>query len=259
MYFDHLYRLSEIEIVGNNDYTSYVRNYNIHKFQTIWLIIYTYVFLIIASFINIKKIKNSVLANVNLIMNTIILALFLIVSLLTLSELRTNYLTQNNAEYFEIGFMNLAIRYIFYVFLFALVFTNYLYVKSGIMKKNLNKAVGLFIHIIVLWVLSSELLHWLDIAAVANTYKLGLSILWGTYSLMIIVVGIIKKFPHYRIAGIILFALTLLKLFVYDISQLGTIAKTIAFVLLGVLLLIISFLYNKYRHHITDEGKEEVE
>ena len=50
-----------------------------------------------------------------------------------------------------------------------------------------------------------------------------------------------------RIAAIVLVALTLLKLFFYDLSSLDTIAKTIVFVVLGVLLLIISFLYTKYR------------
>ena len=48
-------------------------------------------------------------------------------------------------------------------------------------------------------------------------------------------------------------AIMLMKLFFYDFSDLDTIAKTIAFTLLGILLLIISFLYNKYRNIISDE------
>jgi uncharacterized membrane protein len=47
----------------------------------------------------------------------------------------------------------------------------------------------------------------------------------------------------------------LVKLFFYDISHLGTISKTIVFVSLGVLLLIVSFLYNKYKDLIDDEPK----
>ncbi len=51
-----------------------------------------------------------------------------------------------------------------------------------------------------------------------------------------------------------LFAITLGKLFFYDISHLNTIAKTIVFVVLGVLLLVISFLYNKYKYLIFEEN-----
>jgi len=47
--------------------------------------------------------------------------------------------------------------------------------------------------------------------------------------------------------AIALFGVTLIKLFFYDISHLDTISKTIVFVTLGILLLIISFLYNKYK------------
>jgi uncharacterized membrane protein len=95
----------------------------------------------------------------------------------------------------------------------------------------------------------------MDIAYSSQSYKLGLSILWGIYALLLIVLGIGKKKKHLRIGAIVLFAVTLLKLFFYDISQLDTISKTIVFVSLGILLLIISFLYNKYRHLIAEENE----
>jgi uncharacterized membrane protein len=82
---------------------------------------------------------------------------------------------------------------------------------------------------------------------------LGLSILWGIYALWLISLGIWKQKKHLRIGAIVLFGLTLVKLFVYDISHLDTISKTIVFVSLGVLLLIISFLYNKFKNLILDE------
>ncbi len=54
--------------------------------------------------------------------------------------------------------------------------------------------------------------------------------------------------------GIAIFGVTLIKLFIYDVSHMDTIPKTILFVSLGILLLIISFLYNKYKHIISDEA-----
>jgi len=93
----------------------------------------------------------------------------------------------------------------------------------------------------------------MDIAESTQSYKLGLSILWGIYSLLLIALGIWKKKKYLRIGAISLFGVTLIKLFLYDIKYLDTISKTIVFVLLGILLLIISFLYNKYKHIISEE------
>ena len=95
----------------------------------------------------------------------------------------------------------------------------------------------------------------MDLAGSNQSYKLGLSILWGVYALLLIALGIWKKKKYLRVGAIVLFSITLIKLFFYDISSLNTIAKTIVFVSLGVLLLIISFLYNKYKHIISDEVK----
>jgi uncharacterized membrane protein len=105
------------------------------------------------------------------------------------------------------------------------------------------------------WILSSELIHWMHMTNASESYKLGLSVLWGTYSLFLIAIGIWKKNKPLRIGAIVLFGITLLKLFIYDISHLSTIAKTVVFVSLGVLLLVIPFLYNKYKHIISDENE----
>ena len=74
------------------------------------------------------------------------------------------------------------------------------------------------------------------------------------YSLVLVGIGIWKKKKHLRIAAMALFGLTLGKLFLYDIIHLNTIAKTIVMVSLGILLLIFSFMYNKFQ--IDDETKE---
>jgi uncharacterized membrane protein len=88
-------------------------------------------------------------------------------------------------------------------------------------------------------------------------YRLGLSILWGVYALLLVVIGIWKNKKQLRIEAIALFAITLLKLFFYDMSRLGTIRKTIVFLSLGVLLLVISFLYNKFRNIISQANENQ--
>ena len=98
-----------------------------------------------------------------------------------------------------------------------------------------------------------ELINWMDLAGAKDSFKLGLSILWGIYALLLISLGIWKNKKYLRIGAIALFSVTLIKLFFYDISHLNTISKTIVFLALGILLLIISFLYNKFKHIISNE------
>ena len=94
---------------------------------------------------------------------------------------------------------------------------------------------------------------------IADADKLGLSILWGVYALFLIVLGIAWNKKHLRITAFVMLAVTLIKLFIYDVADLPTIPKTILFVSLGLLLLIISFLYNKYKAIIFKTDEEPVE
>ena len=65
-------------------------------FKSIWLIIYTLLFASILSFVNIKRIKNSMLGNLNLGLNALILFIFLTQGLYDISELRESYLSGNS-------------------------------------------------------------------------------------------------------------------------------------------------------------------
>jgi uncharacterized membrane protein len=94
--------------------------------------------------------------------------------------------------------------------------------------------------------------HWQDMAGIGGSYKIGISILWGVFSLMMVIIGIWKRKKYLRIGAIVLFGITLIKLFFYDLTDLDTIARTIVFISLGILLLIISFLYNKYNRVLFD-------
>ncbi|MCU0404442.1 MAG: DUF2339 domain-containing protein, partial [Chitinophagaceae bacterium] len=114
----------------------------------------------------------------------------------------------------------------------------------------------LLFHLTVLNILSHELITWLKINNYTGFDKLSLSICWGVYSLLLIGLGIFKNKKHLRIAAIVLFAITLVKLFFYDLAKLSTISKTIVFISLGLLMLTISFLYNKYKTKITGTDEE---
>ena len=236
------------------------KNEDISKFETIWLFNYTLLFLTILSFVNMKKIKNQQLALINLGLIVFIVFLFLLEGLYTLSELRESYLKSSVSSKYEVGIYHIYNRYISFGFLALLLISTYKYIHKDFIKKDFKVAFDALLYIFdallyiyIVWIASSELIHWMDMASSTQSYKLGLSILWGTYSLLLIALGIWKKKKYLRIGAMILFGITLIKLFIYDISHLDTISKTIVFISLGTLLLIISFLYNKYTHIISNK------
>ena len=182
----------------------------------------------------------------------VVVIAFLTHGLYNLSELRDAYLSHTD-RYFNISSFNIGIRYLSIAFFALLIIQCYKLMQSGLLKKDFKVIFDHLLYISILWLISSELINILGLANLDGSYKLGLSILWGVYSLFLISMGLAKNKKHLRIGAMVLFGITLIKLFIYDIAYLSTISKTIVFVSLGVLLLIISFLYNKYKHLIIDD------
>jgi uncharacterized membrane protein len=256
IYWDQLYQDSFIGIKKAGQLIP-TRHWNadLSNFKTIWILNYSILFFSVMSFLNIKKIRNKNLGIINLAINAFILFVFLCLGLYTLSELRESYLQIPNV-YYTSSIFNIGIRYISFVFAALLLTSIYFYIDQEFLQPviiDLKTGFDIMLFTSLIWILSSELINWMDIMQSTQSYKLGLSILWGGYSLLLIGLGIWKKKKHLRISAIVLFGVTLLKLFFYDLTYLDTISKTIVFVTLGILLLIISFLYNKYTNIISDD------
>jgi len=240
----------------NIDYTKTVRNEDLKLFRDIWLFNYTMIFLSALSLVNFRKFRDNILGVVNISFTGLTIFTFLLTGLYSLSRLRTSYLQEAYLKHFEHGIFNVGVRYMTLAIVGITLLICYKYVHQNFIKPNFRKAYDIFMHLAIIWIASSELISWLDIVGYSQNYKLGLSILWGVYALFLIALGIKQNKKRLRIGAITLFGVTLLKLFLYDISHLNTMSKTIVFVSLGALLLIISFLYNKYKHIIAYENKE---
>jgi uncharacterized membrane protein len=255
-YFSKLYHASEIALPDADGYNMTEHNYDINDFKSIWLINYSLLFVSLMILINNLKLKNRALGIVFLVLAIMVGGIFLTGGLYTLSELRDSYLNGDLAEFYNITNYNIWIRYIAFAFFGLLLFCVHKLIRQDFLRINFKLPFELLVHTSILWVLSSELINWMALGESDQSYKLGLSILWGVYALLLIVLGIWKNKKYLRVAAIVLFGVTLVKLFFYDIASLNTISKTIVFVSLGVLLLIISFLYNKFKDKITDENPE---
>jgi hypothetical protein len=84
--------------------------------------------------------------------------------------------------------------------------------------------------------------------------KIGFPILWGVLSFAFLIVGIKKQWKQLRIISLTLLGMTIVKLFVYDIKNVSETGKIVAFILLGILILIISFVYQKIKKLVVDDS-----
>ena len=215
-------------------------------FRVIWLTNYTLLYLIVISWVNIKIYKNRTFAGINLIINAIAIFLFLTFGLynLSLSKGFGDFGTQYLLRYSSIAIFG------------GLLFSTSQYIKQPFILLNSSVGINVATHIIFLCVLTSELFNWMHLLNTQSIYKLGLSLLWSIYGFGLIIFGIWKRLKHLRIMAFIIFGITILKLFFYDIAHQSTISKTIVMISLGAVLLIVSFLYNKYIGKILKEENE---
>lgn len=87
----------------------------------------------------------------------------------------------------------------------------------------------------------------------------GVSILWAIFALSWLVRGIWMNAAPARWAGLVLFGIVTFKVFFSDLSQLDQVLRSVAFLVLGLLLLAGSFLYLRHRETFAtnnDETKE---
>ena len=86
-----------------------------------------------------------------------------------------------------------------------------------------------------------------------QNHKIGYPILWGVTSFILIAIGLKTKKKHLRIISLTLFLVTLLKLFFVDIRGISEGGKIAAFISLGVLLLVVSFMYQRLKKLLLDD------
>jgi uncharacterized membrane protein len=120
-----------------------------------------------------------------------------------------------------------------------------------------------FLAIMVLFIASSELDHLVVLSFYSEAYgfsqalddsrRIGYPIIWGICSFAFILYGIKKKVRQLRIISLSIFFTILLKLFLVDVVKMPEGGKIVAFIILGLMLLTISFLYQKLKKLIIDD------
>lgn len=125
-------------------------------------------------------------------------------------------------------------------------------------ERNVFAAVAIAVNVYALIALSLEVWDLLDHANALGVegwlaQQLGLSVLWTIYAAALILAGMARHSAMLRWQALALFAVVVAKVFLYDLSILSRFYRIISFLVLGVLLLGVSFLYQK--RAIAREGK----
>jgi uncharacterized membrane protein len=144
----------------------------------------------------------------------------------------------------------------------------YMYKKSKQIKEEEIKAVGVLmffaVNILLVTLLSLELLDYfsqkfgllskdqqkIQRRSYDNIKNASLSVGWTLYSIVLLVVGIIKKSALSRITAICLLGIVVFKVFLVDTAQLSDLYRFISYITLGIILLVTGYLYNRFRNRI---------
>lgn len=244
--FNEIYFAWDVVIRKNNpgnitDARMYLRQLSLIMYSsiyvTLWLILNRYYF------------KRKMATELLLVAAIICTGVFLFRGLIVIGDLRESYIAMKS-QGLSPSMLMLYVRYICFAAVAILFWNAWATLKNISNRADAVKLFSSIFNILLLSVICNEFIHWMHLAGYQNQYKLGLSIICSLYALVLIVVGIRLRQKYLRISAIILFGITLLKLFFYDLATLPTVSKTIVLVIVGVILLVVSFLYNKYKEVI---------
>ena len=237
----------------------FLQHYPTTSLNIIYLLFYTYSFLLGLYFVCKKHISASTLQSI--IGITGAMFLLYIFSAYDIYETLQQILLSNSNKIHFIG-------YVVCVLLLFMLFTitvKELQKHSPSIDKSLSLFSGLIVAqlVILISIFWFHLYVWMmfinqaNIAVSENNFeRAGLSIIWGISSFIVMWLGMKKSNRTLRVIALCLFGITLVKLFLYDISNMSPGGKIAAFILLGVLLLIVSFMYQRLKKLLIDDTKE---
>jgi uncharacterized membrane protein len=121
-------------------------------------------------------------------------------------------------------------------------------------------------NLLTIWLISFEVWDSFSVAirsagstakeGLGNAQNLSLTAVWAVYAVAGLIIGIKKHWRYVRLCALALLAVPIIKVFAYDVFKLETTYRIVAFVGLGLLLLISAYLYQRYSKIIKGVFKE---
>ncbi|HWP42886.1 MAG TPA: DUF2339 domain-containing protein [Blastocatellia bacterium] len=82
--------------------------------------------------------------------------------------------------------------------------------------------------------------------------QLALSVIWAVYGGVMLATGIVRRRRLLRIMALLLLGVTIFKVFIIDLASLDQVYRMVSFIVLGLILLAVSFLYQRLRQLIIE-------
>ena len=100
----------------------------------------------------------------------------------------------------------------------------------------------------LLWLaVSGEVVFYYHGVDLLNTRNLLLSVWWIVYAALMTLAGMVPFLRVFRRFALLLFVLAVLKVFLFDVQTLDLEYRVVSFMLLGVILLVVAFYYQKHK------------
>lgn len=88
---------------------------------------------------------------------------------------------------------------------------------------------------------------WTNTALFPSMQQLALSLAWLSFAVILLAIGIHRKWKKVRLASLALMGITIGKIFLLDLSFLDTIYRIVSFIVLGIILLATSYIYQRHK------------
>ncbi len=146
-----------------------------------------------------------------------------------------------------------------------LIIVAMLYLASHWYRRNLESvgedeemaaaAIPYVASLLLLWVLSIEALRFTEwqLGAGEDAALYALSAVWTVYGAVLVAFGLLRRNAPIRWIGMGLLAITILKVFLWDMSELDPIWRILAFLGLGVVLIAVGFGYQRLVRELEED------
>jgi uncharacterized membrane protein len=100
------------------------------------------------------------------------------------------------------------------------------------------------------WYRAAEAIGYAPLADMQMAELATYSIVWALYAAAVVAAGFLLRYPLFRLLGLVGFLPIVGKVFLIDLASLELLPRVLAFAVLGVTLLGVSFLYQRFRTRI---------
>ncbi|MEO8216532.1 MAG: DUF2339 domain-containing protein [Acidobacteriota bacterium] len=157
-------------------------------------------------------------------------------------------------DHIEAAHLILNARFLTYVLAMAIFAGIALHTASGTSKKDVHTLSIIVLNILALLAINLEVADFSRRNASGHLMRdFTFSAVWMIYSASLMAAGFYKRSSFTRWMSLILMAVTIIKVFFYDLSELERGYRILSFIALGVILLAISFVYQRNLLKLGDE------